>query len=146
MKREVKVTIISVGSIVMCLSIVSKYKFIFLQFLIIYLLFFFMKFVGTGKVWVYPKTWKQSKFYLTNRFHFCVRLYCNRSQITSWRVKNKKVHTRRSRVPWLFVLHTLWRHVWSITVQKTKKWNLFVLYGKKVGENHTKTRKINYLN
>ena len=36
--------------------------------------------------------------YLTNRFHFCVRLYCNRSQMTSWRVKNKKVRTRRSQV------------------------------------------------
>ena len=22
-------------------------------------------------------------YYLTNRFHFCVRLYCNRSQMTS---------------------------------------------------------------
>ena len=58
---------------------------------------------------------------VTNRFHFCVRLYCNRSQMTSWRVKNKKVRTRRSRVPWLFVLHTLWRHLWSITVHKHKK-------------------------
>ena len=37
--------------------------------------------------------------YLTNRFYFCVRLYCNRSQMTSWCVKNKKVGTRRSRVP-----------------------------------------------
>ena len=58
--------------------------------------------------------------YLTNRFHFCVRLYCNRSQMTSWRVKNKKVRTRRSRVS-DFVLHTLWHHLWSITVQKHKK-------------------------
>ena len=29
--------------------------------------------------------------YSTNRSHFCVRLYRNRSQITSWRAKNKKV-------------------------------------------------------
>ena len=36
--------------------------------------------------------------YLTNRFRFSVRKYCNRSQMTSERVKNKKVRTRRSRV------------------------------------------------
>ena len=43
--------------------------------------------------------WLLSVHYLTNRFHFCVRLYCNRLQMTSSRVKNKKVRTRRSRVP-----------------------------------------------
>ena len=29
--------------------------------------------------------------YLTNKFHFCMRLYCNRLQLTSWRVRIKKV-------------------------------------------------------
>ena len=37
-------------------------------------------------------------FYLTHRLNFSVRVYCNRSQMTSQRVKNKKYDTRRSRV------------------------------------------------
>ena len=27
---------------------------------------------------------------LANRFHFCVRVYCNRSQMTSWLVTDRK--------------------------------------------------------
>ena len=40
-----------------------------------------------------PETLAKTLFnvYLTNRFHFSVRLYCNRPQMTSWRAKNKKV-------------------------------------------------------
>ena len=41
------------------------------------------------------------RFYLTNRLHFPVRVYCNRSQTTSQHVKNKKYDTRRNRVAWL---------------------------------------------
>ena len=38
------------------------------------------------------------KDYLTNRLHFPVRVYCNRSQMTSQCVKNKS--TRRDEVEW----------------------------------------------
>ena len=38
---------------------------------------------------------------ITNRLYFPVRVYCNRSQMTSQCVKNKKYGTRRSRVLWL---------------------------------------------
>ena len=66
------------------------------------------KTINTPKAWTAKKKEKIGTrsvhmacllLYLTNRFYFCVRLYCNRSQMTSWRVKNKKVRTRRSRVP-----------------------------------------------
>ena len=40
--------------------------------------------------------------YLTNRLHFSVCVYCNRSQMTSQRVKNKKV---RDEVEYLVVLY-----------------------------------------
>ena len=36
-----------------------------------------------------------------NYYHFSVCVYCNRWQKTSQHVKNKKYHTRRSRVGWL---------------------------------------------
>ena len=45
-------------------------------------------------------------FYKTNRLHFSVCVYCNRSQKTSQRVKNNS-HATRLR---------LWHHLWSITV------------------------------
>ena len=43
--------------------------------------------------------------YLTNRLHFPVCVYCNRSQMTSQRVKNKKYETKSSGVT--VVLYTL---------------------------------------
>ena len=66
-----------------------------------------------------PKSFnKPSEFllYKTNRLHFPVLVYCNRSQKTSQRVKNNS-HTSRLRlVSYFFVLYTLRRHLWSITV------------------------------
>ena len=38
---------------------------------------------------------------LTNRLHFSVCVYCNRSQMTSQCVENKKYNMRQSRVAWL---------------------------------------------
>ena len=68
---------------------------------------------------------KATKKYLTNRLHYSVCVYCNRSQMTSQRVKK----TKSSCVT--IVLYTLWRLLWSITVAThthTEKCNLFVLY------------------
>ena len=60
-----------------------------------------------------------------------VCVYYNGSQMTSQRVKNKKVrHETKSRGVSV-VLYTLWRLLWSITVDMhTEKCNLFVLYNK----------------
>ena len=44
------------------------------------------------------KTFFNSLLYKTNRFQVAVRLFSNRSQMTSKCGKNKKWHTRRSRV------------------------------------------------
>ena len=54
--------------------------------------------------------------YKTNRLHFPVCVYCNRSQKTSQRVKNNSHATRIRLVSYFFVLYTLWQHLWSITV------------------------------
>ena len=45
-----------------------------------------------------------------------VHVYCNKSQKTSQRVKNNSHATRLRLVLYFFVLYTLWRHLWSITV------------------------------
>ena len=56
--------------------------------------------------------------------HFPVCVYCNRSQKTSQRVKNNSHVTR---LTYFFVLYTLWRHLWTITVHTyTEKCYLFV--------------------
>ena len=44
---------------------------------------------------------------LTNRLHFSVRVYCNRSQKTSQRVKNKKVRHETKSSGVIVVLYTL---------------------------------------
>ena len=65
--------------------------------------------------------------YLTNRLHFPVRVYCNRSQKTSQRVKNKEYDKRRSRL--LFFTRC---DVFCDLLQysRSEKCNLFVLYNK----------------
>ena len=65
-----------------------------------------------------PQSIRYEVRYLTNRFHFCVRLYCNRSQT---RVKNKKVRTRRSRVRDFLFLHAMASSVIYRVSQKTPK-------------------------
>ena len=71
---------------------------------------------------------KQLEFllYKTSRLHFSVRVYCNRSQKTSQRVKNNSRATRLRLVSYFLVLYTLWRHLWSITVH-TRKNVLYLL-------------------
>ena len=64
---------------------------------------------------------------LTNRLHFSVCVYCNRSQMTSAGKEQKKYKTKSSGVT--VVLYTLRRLLWSIAVH-TEKCNLFVSYNK----------------
>ena len=61
--------------------------------------------------------------YLTDKLRFSVRVYCNRSQMTSQRVKNKKV--RRDCCP----LHAVTSSVIYYGTH-IEKCNLFVLYNK----------------
>ena len=67
---------------------------------------------------------------LTNKLHISVRVYCNRSQTTLERVKNKKVRHKTKSSGATVILYTLWRLLWSITVHthaRTERCNLFVL-------------------
>ena len=57
------------------------------------------------------------KIYLTNRFHVTVRLFSNRSQMTSKCGKNKKSGTRGAAECVTDVLTTFWRPLWSVTEQ-----------------------------
>ena len=57
--------------------------------------------------------------YKTNRLHFSACVYCNRSQKTSRRLKNK---SKSSGVT--VVLYTLWRLLWSITVHMHTRKNV----------------------
>ena len=53
--------------------------------------------------------------YLTNSFHVAVRLFSNRSQMTSKCGKNKKVAHKAQPTEWVTdVLTTFWRPLWSI--------------------------------
>ena len=54
---------------------------------------------------------------LTNRFHVAVRLFSNRSQMTSKCGKNKKVAHEAIAECVTDVLTTFWRLLWSITEQ-----------------------------
>ena len=72
--------------------------------------------------------------YLTNRSHFPVRSYCNRSRMTSQRMTSQ-YNSRRSRVALVtVVLYTLWRLLFFksdySTHTCTGKCYLFVLYNK----------------
>ena len=84
---------------------------------------------------------------VTNRFHVAVRLFSNRSQMTSKYGKNKKMaHEEQPSVSLMFLPHfdvlcdvLLNRRTatWNLFVTlimgvtMTSKWNLFVLYNKK---------------
>ena len=61
-----------------------------------------------------------SMVYLTNRFHVAVRLFSNRSQMTSNVVRTKKWHTRRST--------TIWRLLWSITESDARQHGIYLFY------------------
>ena len=69
--------------------------------------------------------------YLTNRFHVAVRLFSNRSQMTSKCGSNKKVaHEAQPSVSLMFLPHfdVLCDLLLNI---RTATWNLFVLYNQK---------------
>ena len=66
--------------------------------------------------------------YLTNRFHVAVRLFSNRSQMTSKCRKNKEVaHEPQASVSLLFLPH--FDVLCDLLLNRpTATWNLFVLY------------------
>ena len=69
---------------------------------------------------------------LTNRFHVAVRLFSNKSQMTSKCGKNKKVaHEAQPSVSLMFLPHfdVL---CYLLLNWRTATWNLFVLYNKKL--------------
>ena len=70
--------------------------------------------------------------YLTNRFHVAVRLFSNRSQMTSKCGKNKKVaHEAQPSVSLMFLPH--FDVLCDLLLnRRTATWNLFVLYNKKI--------------
>ena len=68
--------------------------------------------------------------YLANRLQFSVRVYCNRSQMTSQRVYKKKYDTRRSRVSDCCSLHAVTSSVIYYTALARNEFNIFVLYNK----------------
>ena len=59
---------------------------------------------------------------LTNRFHVAMRLFSNRSQITSKCGKNKKVAHKAIAECVTDVLTTFWRLLWSISKQMPLNW------------------------
>ena len=71
---------------------------------------------------------------LTNRFHVAVRLFSNRSQMTSKCGKNKKVaHEAQPSVSLMFLPHSDVLCVCDLFLnRRTATWNLFVLYNKKI--------------
>ena len=64
--------------------------------------------------------------YKTNRFHVAVRLFSNRSQMTSKCGKNKKVaHEAQPSVSLMFLPH--FDVLWDLLLnRRTATWNLFV--------------------
>ena len=70
--------------------------------------------------------------YLTNRFHVAVRLFSNRSQMTSKCGKNKKVaREAQPSVSLMFLPH--FDVLCDLLLnRRTATWNLFVLYNKKI--------------
>ena len=73
-----------------------------------------------------------SCFYLTNRFKVAVRLFSNRSQMTSKCGKNKKVaHEAQPSVSLMFLPH--FDVLCDLLLnRRTATWNLFVLYNKEL--------------
>ena len=74
----------------------------------------------------------KADLYLTNRFHVAVRLFSNRSQMTSKCGKNKKVaHEAQPSVSLMFLPH--FDVLCDLLLnRRTATWNLFVLYNKKI--------------
>ena len=90
-----------------------------------------------GLVWTEPKFYacfdrSLSMIYLTNRFHVTVRLFSNRSQMTSKCGKNKKVaHEAQPSVSLMFLPH--FAVLCDLLLnRRTATWNLFVLYNKEI--------------
>ena len=71
--------------------------------------------------------------YLTNRFQVAVRLFSNRSQMTSKCGKNKKVaHEAQPSVSLMFLPHfDVFCDI--LLNRRTTTWNLFVLYNEQKG-------------
>ena len=71
-------------------------------------------------------------FYLTSRFHVAVRLFSNRSQMTSKCGKDKKVaHEAQPSVSLMFLPH--FDVLCDLLLnRRTATWNLFVAYNKKL--------------
>ena len=75
--------------------------------------------------------------YKTNRFHVAVRLFSNRSQMTSKCGKNKKVaHKVQPSVSLMFSPH--FDVLCDLLNRRTATWNLFVLYNRKIKINGKK--------
>ena len=85
---------------------------------------------GDHKVCSIPE--RQPGNYLTNRFHVAVRLFSNRSQMTSKCGKNKKVaHEVQPSVSLMFLPH--FDVLCDLLLnRRMATWNLFVLYNKKI--------------
>ena len=64
--------------------------------------------------------------YLTNRFHVAVRLFSNRSQMTSKCGKNKKVAHEAIAECVTDVLTTFWRLLWSITESDARQHGIYL--------------------
>ena len=76
--------------------------------------------------------WFSLMIYLTNRFQVAVRLFSNRSQMTSKCGKNKKVaHEAQPSVSLMFLPH--FDVLCDLLLnRRTATWNLFVLYNKEL--------------
>ena len=81
---------------------------------------------------IYRHMQSYTGLYLTNRFHVAVRLFSNRSQMTSKCGKNKKVaHEAQPSVSLMFLPH--FDVLCDLLLnRRTATWNLFVLYNKKI--------------
>ena len=66
--------------------------------------------------------------YLTNRFHVAVRLFSNRSQMTSKCAKMKKSGTPGVAECVTDVLNTFWRLLWSITESDARQPGIYLFY------------------
>ena len=95
----------------------------------------------TESVFIILTQWSQFLYviYLTNRFHVAVRLFSNRSQMTSKCRKNKEVaHEPQASVSLLFLPH--FDVLCDLLLNRpTETWNLLVLYNdqkrKRTGSN-----------
>ena len=83
-------------------------------------------------IYIRPISCKKPVKYLTNRFHVAVRVFSNRSQMTSKCGKNKKVaHEAQPSVSLIFLPH--FDVLCDLLLnRRTATWNLFVLYNKEL--------------